>query len=117
MLCRHLRLMLRINVCAMPAAACPQVSRNPPFQSMVRTTIGGNTEMGWRTILAAAVAATAISFASQAAPKGASPGDIRIDGVHVFPESMSSTADGTIYVGSIWGVVYRARPGQAIAEA
>lgn len=69
--------------------------------------------MDWRTILAAAAAATAVSFAVQAAPRG----DIRIDGAHVFPESMSSTADGTVYVGSIWGVVYRARPGAAMAEA
>jgi hypothetical protein len=66
--------------------------------------------MGWRTILAAVLAATATTAA--AAPRG----DIRIDGAHVYPESMSSTADGTVYVGSIWGVVYRARPGAAMAE-
>jgi len=80
---------------------------------MVRPNIGGNTGMGWRTILAAALAATAMAAAASAAPRG----DIRIDGAHVFPESMSATADGTVYVGSIWGVVYRARPGAAMAEA
>jgi sugar lactone lactonase YvrE len=66
--------------------------------------------MGWRTILAAALAATATTAA--AAPRG----DIRIDAAHVFPESMSSTADGTVYVGSIWGVVFRAKPGATMAE-
>jgi hypothetical protein len=72
--------------------------------------------MGWRTNFAAAVAATSVAAVATAA--GAGPkGDIRIDGAHVFPESMSSTADGTVYVGSIWGVVYRAKPGAATAEA
>jgi sugar lactone lactonase YvrE len=64
-------------------------------------------------MLAAALAATATAAtAAAAAPRG----DIRIDGAHVFPESMSSTADGTVYVGSIWGVVYRAKPGATMAE-
>ena len=70
--------------------------------------------MGWRTLFAAALAATALAASGMAA--GAPRGDIRIDGAHVFPESLSSTADGTVYVGSIWGVVYRAKPGQAMAE-
>ena len=68
--------------------------------------------MDWRLILAAAVAATATTAAS-AAPRG----DIRIDDTHVYPESLSSTADGTVYVGSIKGIVFRAKPGQAMAEA
>jgi sugar lactone lactonase YvrE len=67
--------------------------------------------MGWRRILAAALAA-ALSTAAAAAPRG----DIRLDAAHVFPESLSSTADGTVYVGSIWGVVFRAKPGAAMAE-
>src|ERR1700744_3424396 len=59
-------------------------------------------------VLAAAMMATAVS----AAPKS----DIRIDDVPVYPESLSSTQDGTIYVGSIKGVVFRAKPGAALAE-
>jgi len=79
--------------------------------------------MGWRMVLAAGLAATGLAATglaasgAAAAPKAASQGDIRIDGAHVYPESMSSTADGTLYVGSIWGVVYRAMPGAAAAEA
>jgi hypothetical protein len=69
-----------------------------------------------RTILAALLAASGMAAAGTSA--GAAPrGDIRIDGAHVYPESLSSTADGTVYVGSIWGVVYRAKPGAATAEA
>jgi sugar lactone lactonase YvrE len=102
--------MLRINVGALRPAAWRKVSRNPRFQSMVPTNKSGGT-MGWRTILAAALTA-AMATAAAAAPRG----DIRIDDTHVYPESRSSTADGTVYVGSIKGVVFRARPGSALAE-
>lgn len=47
----------------------------------------------------------------------AAPPDIRIDDSRVFPESVTSSADGTIYAGSIKGNVYRALPGAATAEA
>ena len=43
--------------------------------------------------------------------------DIPIDDTQVFPESLSSTRDGTLYVGSLKGIVYRARPGDAKATA
>jgi sugar lactone lactonase YvrE len=71
--------------------------------------------MGWRTTLAAAAMA-ALSTAAWSGPIGAAPRDIRIDDTHVYPESLSATADGTVYVGSIKGVVFRARPGQATAK-
>jgi sugar lactone lactonase YvrE len=51
-----------------------------------------------------------------AAASAATRGDIRLDDVHVYPESLSSTADGTVYVGSIKGVVFRATPGAKMAE-
>jgi sugar lactone lactonase YvrE len=43
--------------------------------------------------------------------------DIPIDDTDVYPESLSSTRDGTLYVGSIKGIVYRARPGEPKATA
>lgn len=43
--------------------------------------------------------------------------DIRIDDTGVFPESITSAADGSIYVGSVKGIVYRAAPGGTTAEA
>ena len=47
----------------------------------------------------------------------AAPGlpDITIDDTAVFPESVTSSADGTVYAGSIKGNVYRAMPGSAHA--
>ena len=42
--------------------------------------------------------------------------DIRIADTEVFPESVTSTPDGTVYAGSIKGNVYRAAPGEALAQ-
>ncbi len=44
-------------------------------------------------------------------------GDIRIDDTAVFPESVTSSADGTVYVGSVAGNVYRAMPDSNVAHA
>lgn len=44
------------------------------------------------------------------------PGDIRIDDTAVFPESVTSSADGTIYIGSVKGNVYRAMPNSNVAR-
>src|ERR1700743_2478963 len=46
----------------------------------------------------------------------ASPIDIVIDDRNVFPESFSATPDGTLYIGSNLGRIYRVKPGQAYAE-
>ncbi len=62
------------------------------------------------TALAAALAGLA------AAPASAAPHDIRIDDVHVYPESLSATPDGTVYVGSMKGIIFRAPPGSDYAE-
>lgn len=42
--------------------------------------------------------------------------DIRIMDTQVFPESLSAASDGTIYIGSVAGNVYRAAPGAAEAQ-
>jgi sugar lactone lactonase YvrE len=44
-----------------------------------------------------------------------SRGDILIDGKGVHPESVTSANDGSLYVGSITGTIYRAGPRDAIA--
>ncbi len=41
--------------------------------------------------------------------------DIVMDGTNLYPESMSSSPDGTVYIGSMKGIVFRARPGSAKA--
>ena len=49
--------------------------------------------------------------AADAAPKP----DITIDDTNVYPESMSATSDGTLYIGSIKGIVFRAAAGSSTA--
>ena len=67
--------------------------------------------MGWRAGIAAAVAGVLVAGASAAAPA-----DVRIDDVNVYPESMSSGPDGSLYIGSSKGIVFRAPPHAAMAE-
>nr|PZN79722.1 MAG: hypothetical protein DIU56_05465 [Pseudomonadota bacterium] len=43
-------------------------------------------------------------------------GDIVIDGTRVFPESITSTSDGTVITGSMAGIIYRALPGESVAR-
>ncbi|MDB5608862.1 MAG: hypothetical protein JWP25_5762 [Bradyrhizobium sp.] len=44
--------------------------------------------------------------------------EISIPGDHTFPESLTSTADGTVYIGSMAeGVIFRVPPGESKAEA
>lgn len=42
--------------------------------------------------------------------------DVVIDGTAVYPESITSSADGALYIGSLGGTIYRAAPGAARAE-
>jgi sugar lactone lactonase YvrE len=61
------------------------------------------------TVLAALLALSAVSARTL-------PGSIVIDDRNVFPESLSSTPDGTLYIGSNLGRIYRAKTGDAYAE-
>ena len=53
---------------------------------------------------------SAIDAAGRALP------DVLIDDTNVYPESMSAAKDGSLYIGSIKGIVFRAPPGGAKAE-
>jgi len=44
------------------------------------------------------------------------PPDVVIDDSNVFPESMSAAHDGRLFIGSMKGIVFRAKPGAAKAE-
>lgn len=47
----------------------------------------------------------------------AAPAEISIPGDHTFPESITGTSDGTLYIGSLGdGAVYRVPPGGAAAQ-
>lgn len=64
-----------------------------------------------------AAAVSPISAAGSASARQThTPHDILIDGRNVFPESLSAAPDGTIYIGSTLGAVYRAAPGSDKAE-
>lgn len=61
--------------------------------------------------LALALATPALTSASAAAA-----GDVRIDDVHVYPESLSADRAGRLYIGSVKGIVFRTAPGGDLAE-
>lgn len=65
-----------------------------------------------------AVATGVLSVAMLACAGAQSDRSIVIDAARVFPESITSSADGTIWIGgSATGAVYRATPGAARAQA
>ena len=58
--------------------------------------------------------ATALLFTALTAPAIAAT-DVTVNASMAFPESLTSTADGTIYIGSLnRAEVYRALPGEAV---
>ncbi len=75
--------------------------------------------MGARLRLLARIYRTALPLAALAGAPAvalAQPTQIMIDDTRVFPESLTSTADGTIIIGSLdHGTIYRAAPGAAKA--
>lgn len=68
------------------------------------------------TLAAAALALSGTGLARAHAPAGPLP-DIVMDGSDLYPESMSSSPDGTVYIGSMKGIVFRAKPGSGKATA
>ena len=64
----------------------------------------------------AALAAASLTVVVANGALGA-PTEVGLPGDHVFPESLSATADGTLYIGSFaQGGVYKAAPGASEAE-
>ncbi|HEX6996298.1 MAG TPA: hypothetical protein VF339_19365 [Gammaproteobacteria bacterium] len=80
-----------------------QISRTPTGGRRAGTTKP-------RAAVFAALALGALPVLSQSTAPG-----IRIGDTDVFPESVTSTSDGTVYAGSIKGNVYRAAPGESVA--
>jgi glucose/arabinose dehydrogenase/mono/diheme cytochrome c family protein len=68
--------------------------------------------------MARGVVATGIVLLPALGPARAAPETIALPGERLFPESITSTADGTLYVSSIaGGGVVRVRPGASTGEA
>lgn len=64
---------------------------------------------------AIALAASAVGCATQP-PQPATRGDIPVEGRNVHPESIGSSADGSLFIGSMGGTIYRAGPRDATAK-
>jgi sugar lactone lactonase YvrE len=74
-----------------------------------------------KTGLACTVTSLALLLASGCSrtekPAAAPLSDISIPGTGIFPESLTSSADGTVYVGSVGQAqIYRVPPGGSVAE-
>jgi hypothetical protein len=70
------------------------------------------------TMKAGAMATSLVVAAAATLAHAAAPQTITVNGEKVFPESMTSAADGSVYFGSIGNkMIYRAAPGSDKAEA
>jgi sugar lactone lactonase YvrE len=66
-------------------------------------------QLGWACLIAASIAISGT--------RADAPAEIHIPGDRVFPESLTSSANGTIYVGSVMtGAIFRATPGSDTAN-
>jgi sugar lactone lactonase YvrE len=86
---------------------------------MARVIIKDCPTVDRRTLgrVATSFSATILLLAGSAAATGAERTDISIPGDHVFPESITSTSDGTIIIGSLaQGMIFRVPPGGTTAE-
>jgi sugar lactone lactonase YvrE len=68
-----------------------------------------------RTALTLLFSVVVIGACAAQQPPAAVRGDIRIDGKSVHPESITSAADGSLFVGSMSGTIYRAGPRDTVA--
>jgi outer membrane protein assembly factor BamB len=76
----------------------------------------GKTAQCRSRLLAAAAIAFGLAALAHSQTLAAALPDVAIDDTNVYPESMSAAPDGTVYIGSIKGIVFRAAPGSATAE-
>jgi hypothetical protein len=72
--------------------------------------------MRGNALLICAMPLAALALAACASSPRVSRGDILIDGQSVHPESVTSTANGALFTGSIRGTIYRAAPGESVAR-
>jgi hypothetical protein len=86
-----------------PGGACTRRGDIPRLRKSMR----------WAAQLIMAVCAAGAASLATAAP----PAHIRIDGQRIFPESLTSTSNGTVFIGSIGAhAIYRAGPGEDVAK-
>jgi sugar lactone lactonase YvrE len=69
-----------------------------------------------RSALVAGLALVAMTGCAGQPEAPTARGDIPIDGKAVHPESITSAADGSLFIGSMNGTIYRAGPKDAVAK-
>ncbi len=96
-----------------PAAStmCP---RNRPAHGGARTALNELAERPRPLPLLLALLSFALCASGNAATKPLP--DVVIDDTNVYPESMSASRNGTLYIGSMKGIIFRALPGSPKAE-
>jgi sugar lactone lactonase YvrE len=70
-----------------------------------------------QALTAALLASVALGACAAQGAASSARGDILIDAKNVHPESITSAADGSLYVGSMSGTIYRAGPRDSVAKA
>jgi sugar lactone lactonase YvrE len=76
--------------------------------------IGRHLPRNFIPVLASIALLGNVGTARPATPPAA---DVTIDATEVYPESVTSTRDGGLFVGSMRGVIYHAAPGAKLARA
>ena len=91
-----------------PSTACP---RNRPVHGGA-AAVWGESAVSPRLLVAllSFTFCAVINAATKPLP------DVVIDDTNVYPESMSASRDGTLYIGSMKGIIFRAPPGSPKAE-
>lgn len=84
---------------------------------MVRTAVRLGLSLVGTTLLLAGCSSSSKPDADSTAAPSAPPAEISIPGVGIFPESLTSSSDGSIFIGSVGkSQIYRVAPGAATAE-
>ena len=78
--------------------------------------MGRAFDKSWRLAAMGAGLMLAACAGGAGAQASSTPPDIVMQGERLFPESITSTADGTLYIGSNPGVIFRAQPGSDVAQ-
>src|ERR1700721_2298553 len=94
-----------------PTSSIASPTSRESFDSHSRISTMSKTNLKAGALAAGLGAATLGSLA-----EGPLPQTVTVDGEKVFPESMTSAADGSVFFGSIGNkMIYRAPPGAAKA--
>src|SRR5688572_19168362 len=104
-----------------PVPICPAGIRSGkkgiPSMDKILTSFRAAAMLGATVLAASGCSRSDPAPQAAAEAPAAPPAEISIPGTQVVPESITSTADGTLYIGSVGKAqIYRVPPGAATAE-